>query len=93
MHPNALFHPPVKPATPIEALITGLLALMTAYQSNPCHHLAHKIAINLRELSTHPSLSDHFRLICHRLQNQWGAICDGACLPLQIECIESSTLH
>ena len=57
---------------PIEPLLAGTLALMSATRGGDvCPRMAAKIARNMAALACHPQFSDEFRTVAARLAAQW----------------------
>lgn len=68
--------------SPIEAVVAGTLALMTAMAQEPCDDhramIRGKVIANLAELEQHPHVSRQFRAAVSHLQQHWYALEDGA---------------
>ncbi|MEY2892588.1 MAG: hypothetical protein RJA98_2496 [Pseudomonadota bacterium] len=61
-------------ALPLEPLLSGTLALMSAFQqADPCPQMAGRIAANLARLAADRHLSDPCRTVMTRLAAQWQA--------------------
>jgi hypothetical protein len=54
-----------------EALLAGLLGLMSAPGARQCPLAARRIAQNMAALATLPGFSPTFRRVCERLVEQW----------------------
>lgn len=69
-----------------EALLAGILALMTGHAQSECPgrqaRMAERIVENIEALAQHAAFSAQFRMALHHLRTHWQGLADpGPCAP------------